>query len=163
MHVSIGTLTPPFHPSITEYTLRLRLEEEEDEEPPAAAPSRSNDDDARRQRHHHGPAAVVCVLPLPCDPAADVTVAGVLLPSGVAYRPAVAGAFDVIPEYEDDVVKHGTTAPAPAATRRMPPVPLARGRNVIAVTVHADTDGRDVAFTHFLSLNSAVLSLTINE
>jgi hypothetical protein len=147
LHVSIGTLTPPFHPSITEYTLRLRLEEEEDEEPPAAAPSRSNDDDARRQRHHHGPAAVVCVLPLPCDPAADVTVAGVLLPSGVAYRPAVAGAFDVIP----------------AATRRMPPVPLARGRNVIAVTVHADTDGRDVAFTHFLSLNSAVLSLTINE
>ena len=40
---------------------------------------------------HHGAAAAVRVLPLPCDPAADVTVAGVLLPSGVAYRPTAAG------------------------------------------------------------------------
>lgn len=41
--------------------------------------------------HGDGAAAAIRVLPLPCDAAADVTVAGVLLPSGVAYRPAVAG------------------------------------------------------------------------
>jgi hypothetical protein len=75
LEVSAGTLSPPFHPHITQYTLRLRPSDA-----PLPAPSDPTDpkDAAEtpksRRQNAHGPAAVVRMLPTPCNPAADVTV-----------------------------------------------------------------------------------------
>jgi len=77
IEVSAGVLTPPFHPLVTEYSLRLPSRAAKDAADAANAPfipavwsTTEEEEDAGNKEARHWPAAAVRVFPVPCDPAA---------------------------------------------------------------------------------------------
>ena len=108
----VGVLDPPFHPKSVEYRLRV-----------VARAGLAGVSDA------HAPPATIRLVPLACDPAAEITVAGVLLPSEVAHVASAEGTLREVPTADSD-------EPDPWA--RVPAIPLARGANLVTVIVHAD-------------------------
>ena len=116
----VGVLDPPFHPKSTEYRLRVV---------PRAAPPRRRPGESRAE-DAHAPPATIRLLPLACDPAAEITVAGVLLPPEVAHVASAEGTLREVPTASD--------SDEPDPWTRVPEIPLARGANLITITVHAD-------------------------
>ena len=75
----------------------------------------------------------VKIFALPCDAAADVVVAGVRVPSNVAFAHGAEG------EVRTSIAADAATDAADEM-RRMPSIPLALGENALAITTHADVN-----------------------
>jgi len=117
LRVSRGLLRPAFRPDVTSYELTLRA---------------GDTDDADADADVDG-VTFVKIFALPCDAAADVVVAGVRVPSNVAFAHGAEG------EVRTSIAADAATDAADEM-RRMPSIPLALGENALAITTHADVN-----------------------